>query len=169
MANLEKALKITLKHEGFYANVNGDKGGETYAGISRNNFPNWEGWKIIDLKKPLRHNQRVKEVEHLLLPFYKVHKWDKIKGDQIQDQKVATFLFDFFVHSGYHAVMNVQRIVKVKADGVFGPITLTEINKAGNIFPELYEARKTFLINASKLRSNQKFLEGWLNRINSFL
>lgn len=34
--------------EGGYANVLGDKGGETYMGISRVYWPSWPGWPVID-------------------------------------------------------------------------------------------------------------------------
>ncbi len=30
-----------IKHEGYYANVTGDNGGETYMGVARNLHPKW--------------------------------------------------------------------------------------------------------------------------------
>ena len=55
-----KLIDMVLKHEGGYANVSGDLGGETYRGISRKNFPSWNGWEIVDEKKPLKYNQILK-------------------------------------------------------------------------------------------------------------
>lgn len=43
-----KAFAATMQHEGEYANVVGDKGGETYMGISRVYWPSWAGWPVID-------------------------------------------------------------------------------------------------------------------------
>ena len=48
MSQFLSALAFTLSEEGGYANVAGDTGGETYRGISRNNFSSWEGWPVID-------------------------------------------------------------------------------------------------------------------------
>jgi len=46
--NKKEILAYTLDLEGGYSNDIDDAGGETYAGISRNNFPDWYGWTIID-------------------------------------------------------------------------------------------------------------------------
>ena len=43
-----QAFAATMQHEGGYANVQGDKGGETYMGISRVYWPSWPGWPVID-------------------------------------------------------------------------------------------------------------------------
>jgi lysozyme family protein len=51
MADFKQAHSIVMNNEGGYANDPSDRGGETYKGISRNNFPNWKGWKLIDLHK----------------------------------------------------------------------------------------------------------------------
>ena len=42
-----------MEHEGGYVDDRDDRGGETYRGISRNNFPDWKGWKKIDGFKPV--------------------------------------------------------------------------------------------------------------------
>ena len=64
----ERALKLinmVLTHEGGYSSGNekqtkGDKGKETYCGISRVYNPNWDGWKIIDRHKPIKYNAKIK-------------------------------------------------------------------------------------------------------------
>ena len=48
MADFNQAFDITMGHEGGYANNKLDTGGETYRGVSRNNWPDWEGWRLID-------------------------------------------------------------------------------------------------------------------------
>jgi len=42
------AYDIIRRNEGYYANNPADTGGETYAGIARNLWPQWPGWPIID-------------------------------------------------------------------------------------------------------------------------
>ena len=51
MKTFDELFDGVIKHEGYYANVEGDRGGETYMGVARNLHPDWEGWKYIDAYK----------------------------------------------------------------------------------------------------------------------
>lgn len=51
MMTFDKLFDGVIKHEGYYANINGDRGGETYMGVARNLHPDWEGWEYIDAYK----------------------------------------------------------------------------------------------------------------------
>ena len=51
MAKLEIAQAKTLKWEGGYDNVAGDKGGETIFGIARAIHPNLKLWQYLDTYK----------------------------------------------------------------------------------------------------------------------
>ena len=51
MSDFNIAYAKTGHAEGGYANNPDDSGGETVQGISRNNFPKWRGWMIVDLEK----------------------------------------------------------------------------------------------------------------------
>ena len=59
----DELFEGVIKHEGYYANVSGDRGGETYMGVARNLHPNWEGWPVIDLYKSevgaIKHNEKI--------------------------------------------------------------------------------------------------------------
>lgn len=172
MSEFKTALKKTLQHEGGYANVSGDTGKETYQGISRKNWPAWRGWAIIDKAKP-KHNQilKDKQLAGLVEVFYYEHFWKPIQGDRIRDQRAAEFLFDFYVNSGYHAIKAIQRIVKVKDDGIIGPQTLAAINSTDPeaVFVALKAARVKFLKDIVARKPNQgEFLQGWMNRVNAF-
>jgi lysozyme family protein len=48
MAEFLPAYTATMKHEGGYVNNPADHGGETYRGISRNNWRGWNGWPDVD-------------------------------------------------------------------------------------------------------------------------
>ena len=50
MADFPPLHRDLIRKEGGYRliNVPGDRGGQTYAGISRNANPNWPGWALID-------------------------------------------------------------------------------------------------------------------------
>jgi lysozyme family protein len=173
MADFLKAIPIILKNEAGYEIDPDDKGGETYAGITRKNFPNWHGWAIIEAAKPLKEGQIINNsaLTDLINNFYKYQFWGKFMGDKINSQRVATFLFDWFVNSGYHAIMGVQGVLKLRVDGIMGSQTLAAINNANEdeLMTKLIDSRTSFVKNIVKRSPKQeKFLAGWLNRINSF-
>lgn len=173
MAEFLEAYRRTAIHEGGYANVKGDRGGETYKGIARVYHPHWEGWKLVDRAKPLRHNAFIKSdvLDSLVKQFYKRHFWDKIQGDYIRDQRTAEFLYDYMVHSGKRAIVRVQRILGVWDDGILGNITLRALNNADpdDVFNQLKSERRTFLRGLASKPGQSKFLKGWMNRIDSFV
>ncbi len=59
--DFQKALAHTLEFEGGYANDPADSGGETFRGISRRNWPQWEGWPLIDQAK-VKGNKTAKTI-----------------------------------------------------------------------------------------------------------
>jgi len=169
MADFNLAMALVRHHEGGYADVPGDRGGETYAGITRKNHPGWPGWAAVDAAKPLRWNAIVPNAEPHVAPFYEQQYWRKIKGDAITDQRVAAFLFDWYVNSGTWALLHAQRELGLHDDAVIGPKTLAAINMAGTeLFDRLKARRIAFVRNLAKAPSQKKFLAGWLRRVNSF-
>ncbi len=173
MADFTQAFPLIAKNEGGYANVAGDTGGETYAGITRKNFPKWGGWSIVDANKPLKNNQTIADpnMQNLVESFYKANFWDTVKLDHVNSQRVANFTFDWNVNSGAWAVKALQTAVGVTADGAVGPMTLNAVNAADEdtLMPKLIAARIQFYENiVARNPSQQKFLKGWTNRANSF-
>lgn len=134
MADFLIADKLRVGNEGGYANVVGDRGGETWRGIARKAHPKWEGWKIIDSLRNkqgfpiiLNENKRLQELE---LEFYKVTFWDVIKGDKLKHQEVANVLYDSAVNMGpKQAVKLAQRAAGIKETGVVDAATLKTLNK----------------------------------------
>lgn len=185
MAQLEIAEKKTLKWEGGYCNIDGDRGGETIFGIARNMHPKLKLWKILDdYKKSYSPDSKLsfkKEIETLCLgngefksemdKFYKQEFWDKIQGDNINSQEVANALYDFAVNSGVgRAVKSIQEILGLKVDGSLGNITLNAINgKDGKeLCNALCDKRAEFFKKIATKGQNSKFLNGWLNRVRDF-
>lgn len=109
MADFKIAYDITNENEGGYSNVADDHGGETYAGITRRNFPSWKGWGIVDLFKPLKQGQIINDaiLRHFQEDFYKENFWDKINGDEIQSQELANQVYDFAVTAGVGAALKL--------------------------------------------------------------
>lgn len=173
MADFLAAFPLIAKNEGGYANVAGDTGGETYAGITRKNFPTWGGWSIVDAHQPLKNNQVIPgdEMAGLVQSFYKQNFWDNISLDEIDSQQVANFTFDWHVNSGVSAVKGLQTAAGVTADGKIGPKSIAAVNACDEdeLMTKLIAARIAFY-NAIVARnpSQEKFLKGWINRANSF-
>jgi len=171
MANFDDAIPFTLQAEGGYNNDPADPGGETYCGITKTADPEWQGWAIVDEHKPLHSEQIINDaaLHASVVAFYKSKYWDAISGDSINDQNAAAFFFDWSVTSG-KAIKKVQSLVGVDADGAVGPQTIAAINNYnGNLLDDMKNARinyyKSLVVNNPALN---KFLNGWLNRINNF-
>jgi lysozyme family protein len=185
MAEYLKAYDITLKHEGGYANNPNDKGGETYCGISRKFFPNWEGWVSIDNwkkgggdPKNLKYPFLEKEIQS----FYKINFWDTLLLDKFNDQNIANELFDTGVNMGVKTAAEMVQLAcnllnkqgklypDIDVDGKIGEKqSLKTINnhpdkrKLYNLLNILQGARYVEL--TKKTPSQETFLNGWLERV----
>jgi lysozyme family protein len=177
--SFDNALKLVLASEGGYANIPADRGGETYRGIARNFWANWEGWKIIDANKPLRYNQILKNpaLDKLVQEFYFENFWLPLKLNFI-NKDIAALIFDFAVGSGtITSVMQVQKLLnnkfnaKLVTDGKMGSKTIAAINQAPQklLFDTLKDYRIEFFKRIVKNNPSQQiFLKGWLNRLNKY-
>jgi lysozyme family protein len=171
LVSLGEALEFTLRWEGGYANIQGDRGGETYRGISRRAHPDWPGWPIIDgfkLQSPIRHNQIFPQLEDSVGRFYKAEYWDRVSGNDLPSL-VALTVFDHAVHSGVRrASKALQREVGAKVDGAIGDRTVTatwdHCDRLGARV--LVSYRKVWLEGLIARRpSQEKFRFGWMRRI----
>lgn len=152
-SNFDKAYSPVKRFEGGYCNVSGDSGGETYAGIARNFFPNWQGWCVIDEAKKhesfgegsrafsnyLSSNTSL----HFFVPdFYKLEFWDKL-GICVLPQALADEIFEQAVNLGmggagkcvqracnalnYKKTTGTRYFDDLIVDGVIGNKTLTAL------------------------------------------
>lgn len=158
----DEAFQRMIDDEGGFVNhkVVGDRGGQTYAGISRNNWPQWVGWEYID-RGEIPPEQVVRD-------FYKKEFWDKLRLDGVAKKEIASSIFNFAVNIGTtSAALLAQKILKVDLDGKIGPITIAALNKFDE---ELFVVKYALLkINfykeiVQRSPSQGKFLIGWLNR-----
>jgi lysozyme family protein len=151
MAVFKKAFEKVLEFEGGYVNDKKDIGGETKYGISKKAFPN------VDIK-----NLTLNEAKEI----YKKVYWDKIKGDEINNQKIAEIIFDTAINMGaYFAIKSAQKILNVKQDGIIGAITLNALNNVNEeVFTKDYKlsriAKYVDIAKGDKI----KFLRGWIKR-----
>ena len=162
MAEFPPAFERMIVNEGGYVlhTVAGDRGGMTYAGIARNFHPSWQGWKVID--------QGETPPAEMVRQFYRSNFWAPLRLDDVEHQEVAGNLFDFGVNAGLSTAAKLaQLVVGVTPDGKVGAKTIAALN---SIDPDLFVARYAlakiarYRDIATKNRTQQRFLLGWLNR-----
>lgn len=167
MADFEPAYERTIRNEGGYklTNNRNDRGGLTYAGISRKKNPQWVGWALID--------EGAEVPADMVRVFYQQGWWEPLLLDQVENQRVAESLYDFAINtSGWGrpkvAAQLAQLVVGTTPDGSFGPKTLAALNAYS---PDLFMARYSLLKLARyrdivvKDRTQMANLLGWLNRL----
>ena len=119
------AFNIMQDREGRNIRTNDpiDPGGDTFSGISRENWPYWIGWKLLDQAGGKVTSSIIQAVEH----FYYVEFWGRIQGDALADrsEEVATEVFDTSVNFGVH------RGVQFLQEG----LSLLNLNK--RLYPDL--------------------------------
>lgn len=169
MADFAQAVAKTELWEGGYSNNPHDSGGETYRGISRRNWPKWEGWVHIDVAKTWPNFPTTLDsnwmLQGLVVDFYHKNFWNY---DGINDQDVAWKVFDLGVNIGkVHAVKILQQAVGTNQDGVYGPNTerLTNLHPPGSLGALIRASAESY--HKSIVVSHPEdamFLKGWLRR-----
>lgn len=170
MADFEQAIKKVLRHEGGYVFHPADPGGETNFGITDRLDGKVDG--LIDVDGNGSGDITVKALkEEQARIIYKREFWDRMRGDDIKNQQVAEIIFDGYVNMGPRALRMLQKQIGVKADGKFGPVTLSILNAANPkiVFEGYKDARRYYYKDLVKRKPQMVVFEkGWLNRINSF-
>lgn len=185
MADFKTAYKITMAHEGDYANNPTDRGGETWKGIARKMHPDWPFWSVIDdYKKKPGFPANMNDAPHLqtgVEMFYKVKFWDYLKLDQINNQKIANELFDTAVNMGQGvAALFLQRSLNVsnrngkdyadiEIDGSVGALTVNAVNdhpRPDQLLKLLNTLQGAKYIGICEANPSQEiFLNSWLSRV----
>ena len=189
MSDFSKAFEKTMEHEGGYVNDKDDRGGETYRGISRNNFGNWKGWKKIDKYKPVNDGfrKKIKQDESLqndVRDFYKKEFWNRFKGDDIGDQGLAEELFDTAVNMGTRVAgrflqqglnllnRNGSLFEDLEEDGLVGKKSIGALNKYLKTDNAVTLLKLLNILQGARyieiMRNNptqEKYARGWLNRV----
>lgn len=191
MANYNTAASRVLKHEGGYSGNKYDKGNYVCSGTGgwvSGKYPfscssgqpvligTMRGIAAPVLASYLGRVPTVQEMKNLTketaLAIYKKNYWDRMKGDLIQNQAVADILFDGCVNHGVtRGVKLMQKALNLTQDGIVGPVTLNAINtRDPRLVYERYKNERRAFYQSLVFNdpSQQVFLAGWLNRINSF-
>lgn len=177
-----KLIDMVLSHEGGYSSgsekqTKGDKGKETYCGISRVYNPNWKGWAIVDKYKPIKYNTIINDntLKQYVRDYYYSTYYTPLKCDSFDSLMIAGHLFCHGVNAGIKTsakllqkAINKVYGINLSVDGVVGTNTLKYSNgsKKTEVETEFINQRNQYYKNlAAKNSSQKKFLNGWLKRV----
>ena len=152
-------LPITLHEEGGFANNPDDPGGMTMLGVTKRNWESWVGHPVTEADMRALTPATV-------APFYRVRYYNAT-GCANLPVGLGLCVFDFAVNSGDgRAVMELQKIVGVPADGHFGPQTLAAVQKflaaaKSTLVTKYQAARQSF---DEGLSTFDEFGDGWTAR-----
>ena len=161
MATLAQALPWVLLHEGGWSDDPADPGGATNFGIT--------------LVTAQRHGIMTKDELRAITPeqVEAIYRQDYWRFDRVDDQRVATKIFDLCVNVGMHAaVYMVQEALNglgadLDDDGRWGPMTQACVNatQPDKLLRLLCgEARDYYMAIVDHRPESAKFLRGWLSR-----
>lgn len=104
MANYLKAIPGLLEREAPYDNDPDDPGEETVWGITKKDHPKDPIWKLVDELRGFPGFPGCvgasTAIKQAAIDHYKPNYWDKMRGDEIENQAVAEELFDTAVNCG---------------------------------------------------------------------
>lgn len=184
MANFDEAIQVVLKHEGGLVDDKDDVGGITNYGISLSYLEKERlSGKMMD-EIDFNRNDYIdsEDIRHLPLEaaksVYKTFWWNRYGYSLIEDQELATCIFDIAINIGprrchvifQEAINHFLTGMKIKEDGLLGKITLSKAN--GMSSSALLSVFKTMVgdFYKEKCRENPnraKYLRGWLNRLDN--
>jgi lysozyme family protein len=159
--NWETAFAHVLQSEGGYVNDPADPGGETNFGVTK------AAWAAYIGREVEAGEMRALTVEDVK-PFYKSRYWDANQCDSLP-AGVDYAVFDFGVNAGIkRSAKFLQQAVGVGADGSIGQGTLDAVAQASpvSVIEAFSKVKDSFYRElVVKNPTEQKFLHGWLNRI----
>lgn len=194
MADFDIAYAPVKQFEGGYSNDPDDAGGETYAGVARNFFPKWEGWKLVDqIKRQNRTHAAISKacardqlLQDYVAAWYKKEWFDGLGLGELP-QKLANEIFEQSVNLGkagcgkkVQTVCNAYNYGKggaalfpdLRVDGAIGPKTLAALKiimaskaNAESLAHALNCMQGAhYLERAASKPSQRKYTAGWMSR-----
>ena len=164
----ETAFYNTMAREGWgkESNHKADPGGQTFCGISRVYWPEWEGWIILEAyRKDPTNKILYRDLMIAVERFYRVNFWNRISGDTLDgiSPEIAEEVFDTCVNVGLERGSTYLQVAlnllnrnqmcykDLIEDGAIGQTTLHTLGIALSQRPptwEVTERRILKLINA---------------------
>ena len=175
MASFDAFFPTMLKHEGGFVNDPVDPGGATNKGITMGTFQSCAK-QYLGIEPTLENLKALTDAQ--AGKIYKPLYWDKVRGDDIALQELASIVFDFQVNAGGNASKLLQRVLNdlgatppLAVDGSIGAGTMTALSAMDQkaVYRRYKQGRIDYYQDlVAKRPALGKFLKGWLNRVNSF-
>jgi len=189
--SFSEAFEDTMRIEGSYSNREDDRGGETFAGITRKWFGGWKGWNIVDYHKKEHRTNFVHyldndtELAELVKQFYLEEIWLMHRIDDVNSYspKIAGKLFDQMVNFGdkrpskwFQRTLNIlnrnqKNYPDIIDDGNIGPKTIKTFQLAlkTNPIKRIMNVLRSFqgweYIRIMEGDPTQEANIGWMDRI----
>lgn len=174
-----KVSRIVLLNEGGFVDDPDDAGGATNMGIA---WGTWQSYAKTDLGvDPTLENLKRLTADQAET-IYRKRYWEPRGFCKIDNPRVALMVYDWTITSG-KAIREVQEVLSeqfgkdIPADNVMGQKTIDAINEVPDqevLLTAIASARKDYYRSLTFNRdgshnSNQKFLKGWLARVDRCL
>lgn len=154
--------------------------GLTYYGIYEKAHPNWNGWGIIkrylkiepNLKKCSLALSNNRELEFMVIGFYREEFWNKLKLDNVESEDKQIEILCFAINVGIKpCVKTLQMLLGVTVDGIIGKNTLSALNGFDDeLFDKLFDVYEKEYYD--KLIANKPsyiiYKKGWHNRADKY-
>ncbi len=174
MANEHQAFLFVMGHEDPTLSgvvVTDNNGGQVRFGVNSKSNPQAvaDGFYTMPVQDALDY------AEKLFVSKY----WDGIRGDAIQNQRVANQFVDLYYLSGDEIVKIVQRIVsringlQIAVDGICGPITVASINSCPDqlVLLDAIKAQAIVffqnLVKQNPIEYSELDYRSWVRRLNA--
>jgi hypothetical protein len=158
-ANFVETYNHLRAYEGNYVYHINDKGGETYAGITRRYNPEWYGWKYVD-RYPNKRHTYVPEAEFWVKDYY-LTIWVREGFYLLENQDVANFLFDTRIHLSKRQTIKLLRRMGITTDESEWAAGLDSLDVG-----ELRKLRTGYYYRLVSRNPRQKvFIKGWIKRV----
>jgi lysozyme family protein len=170
MASFDLFLPLLLRFEGGFVDDPTDPGGETNKGVTMAIFRQCSH-ELLGIDPTSENLRALTDAQAGII--YRSLYWNKMSGDVFQLQDLANIVCDFYVNSGTHATVLLQRILNgmgahIVEDGGIGSASIQALN--GFDQTEVYRRYKQGRINYYQNLGQRfpQFVQGWLNRVNAF-
>jgi len=164
-SNFVACLSHILAMEGGFSNDPSDRGGATNWGITAATLAHYRGHAVTADDVASIEPEEARAIYH-------AGYWATCRAPELPGG-VDLMVFDVSVNSGPgRAVKMLQGALDVKADGVFGPMTMKAVaaTKPGDLIGVIVDKRRAFYHGiVDRNASQSKFLRGWLNRVDATL
>ena len=157
------SLPFILRWEGGFVDDPDDHGGRTNKGVTQNVYYAWRS----DHNLPRQDVRQISDQE--VAGIYYERYWLSAKCDVLR-RKLDFAAFDTAVNMGPNrAIKILQEAVGSTADGVFGPATKTACDRCdlGEAMINYCDIREGLYRTFAKRPGQDKFLKGWLSRLNA--